>query len=124
MPSVGLPQQVTVRPYMPILTDSMSLLQKLKTGMGSPDWNVSVVVIRLRKRLWGYCPGHAGVKGNEGAGTLAGKAALTSGLRLGRSEVLRSLRHYLAGTKPRASHHRSTGGERGLESGHWSSALP
>ena len=37
----------------------------------------------------------------------------TVGLRLGRSEVLRSLRHYIpAGTKPRTSHLRSPGGER------------
>ena len=42
-----------------------------------------------------YCPGHAGVKGNDRADRLAGKATHTSGLLLGRSEVLRSLRHYL-----------------------------
>ena len=42
-----------------------------------------------------YCPGHAGVKGNDRADRLVGKATLTSGLLLGRSEVLRSLRHYL-----------------------------
>ena len=34
-------------------------------------------------------------KGNDRADRLAGKAALTSGLFLGRSEMLRSLRHYL-----------------------------
>ena len=49
----------------------------------------------LRKLLWVYCPGHAGAKGNDRADRLAGKAALTSGWLLGRSEVLRSLRHYL-----------------------------
>ena len=44
---------------------------------------------------------------------LAGKAiTITGWLRLGRSEVVMSLRHYLAGTKPRTSHHRSRGGER------------
>ena len=42
-----------------------------------------------------YCPGHAGVKGNDRADRPAGKATLTSDLHLGRSEVLRSLRHYL-----------------------------
>ena len=42
------------------------------------------------------CPcGHAGVKGNDRAERLAGKATLASGLPLGRSEVLRSLRRYL-----------------------------
>ena len=65
-----------------ILTDSLRLLQKWKSGMGSPDWNVSMVDIHLGKLLWVYCPGHAGVKGNDRANRLAGKAALTSGLRL------------------------------------------
>ena len=49
----------------------------------------------LRKLMWVYCPRHAGVKGNDRADRLAGKAIITSGLRLGRYEVLRSLRHYL-----------------------------
>ena len=63
--------------------------------MGSPDWNVSMVDIHLRSLLWVYCPGHAGVNGNDRADRLAGKGTLTSGLLLGRSEVLRSSRHYL-----------------------------
>ena len=42
-----------------------------------------------------YSLGHAGVKGNDRANRLAGKAALTSDSLLGRSEVLRSLRHCL-----------------------------
>ena len=66
-----------------------------KSGMGGPDWNVSMVDIHLRKLLWVYCPEYAGVKGNDRAKRLAGKASLTSDLLLGRSEVLRSLRHYL-----------------------------
>ena len=45
--------------------------------------------------IWVYCPGHAGVKGNDRADRLVGKAALTNGLLPGRSEVLMSLRHYL-----------------------------
>ena len=65
--------------------------------MGSPDWNVSMVDIHLRKLQWVYCPvhGHAGVKGNDRADRLAGKVAPTSGLLHGRYEVLWSLRHYL-----------------------------
>ena len=35
------------------------------------------------------------VKGNDRADRLAGKATITNDLRLGGSEVLRSLRHYL-----------------------------
>ena len=96
MPSAGLPQELTVGPhnYAIILTDSLSLLQKVKNETGSPDWNVSMVNIHLRKLLWVYCHGHAGVKGNDRADTLVGKATLTSGLLLRRSEMLRSLRHY------------------------------
>ena len=30
-----------------ILTDSMSLLQKVNGGMGNPDWNVSMVDIHI-----------------------------------------------------------------------------
>ena len=60
-----------------ILTDSMSLLQKVKSGMGSPDWNVSMADIHLRKLPWVYCTRHAGVKGNDRADTLAGNATLT-----------------------------------------------
>jgi len=63
--------------------------------MGNPDWNVLMVDIHLWKLLWVYCLGHAGVNGNDQVDRLAGKATLISGLLLGRSEVLRSLRHYL-----------------------------
>ena len=42
-----------------ILTDSMSLLQQVKSGTGSPDWNASMANIHPRKLLWVYCPGHA-----------------------------------------------------------------
>ena len=73
----------------------MSRLQKVKSGTGSPDWNVSMADIHLRKLPWVYCTGPAGVKGNDRADRLAGKATLTGGLLLGRSEVLRSLEHYL-----------------------------
>ena len=37
-----------------------------------------MVDIHLRKLLLVYCPGHAGMKGNDRADRLAGKAALTS----------------------------------------------
>ena len=55
--------------------------------------------IHLRKILWVYCPGHAGVKGNDRADRLAEKANITGGLRLGRPEVVRSLGHYLRAHK-------------------------
>ena len=45
--------------------------------------------IHLRNLLWMYCPGHAGVKGNDRADRVAGKATIISGLRMGSSEVFR-----------------------------------
>ena len=82
-------------------------------GMGSPDWNVLMVDICLQKHLWVYCPWHARVKGNDRADRLAGKATLRSGLLLRRSEVLRSLRHYLwAQSQGHHTHHRLPGGEK------------
>ena len=90
MPSAGLPQEVTVGPLWPSSSQIQTILiQKMKSGMGSPDWNVPTIDIHLRIFLWVYCPGHAGVKGNDRADRLAGKATLTSGLLLGRSEALR-----------------------------------
>ena len=84
--------------------------------MGSPDWNMSMVNIHLRKLLWVYCLGHAGVKGNDRADRLAGKATITSGLRLGRSEVLRYLRHYLC-AQSQGHHSIDRLEERGVERG-------
>ena len=99
-----------------LLTYPMDLLQNVNSGMGSPDWNVSMVDSHLRKFLWVYCPGHAGMKGNDRAHRLAGKATLTSGLLLGSSEVLGSLRHYLRAQSQR--HHTIDRlEERGVEKG-------
>ena len=63
--------------------------------MGGPDWHVLMFRIHLQILLLVHCSGQAGVKGNDRADRLAGKAAITSDLCVGRSEVLRSLRHYL-----------------------------
>ena len=83
-----------------ILTDSLNLLQKVESGMGCPDWHIAVHSLRLKRLLWIYCPGHAGVGGNERADRLASKADITSGLQLGRAEVLRGLRSFLSKGKP------------------------
>ena len=63
--------------------------------MGIPDWNVSMVDTHLRNLLWANCPEHGDVEGNERADRLEGKTTLTSGLLLGISEMLKSLRQYL-----------------------------
>ena len=99
-----------------ILTDSMNLLQKVESGMGCPDWHTAMHSLRLQRLLWIYCPGHAGVSGNERADRLASTADITSGLQLGRAEVLRGLRNFLSTDKP--EHHSIDRlKERGVEKG-------
>ena len=65
---------------------------------------------------WVYYAGHAGVKGNDRAERLAGKAAITSSLLLEKSEVLRSLRHYLR-AQSQGHHTIDRLEERGVERG-------
>ena len=59
-----------------IVTDSMSTLQKIKGGQLYTSWITSIENSCLKKITWLFCPGHAGVKGNERADKLAGSAAL------------------------------------------------
>ena len=86
-----------------ILTDSMNLLQKVESGTGCPDWHTAMHSLQLQRLLWIYCPGNAGASGNERADRLASTADITSGLQLGRAEVLRGLRNFLSTDKP--EHH-------------------
>ena len=72
--------------------------------------------LRLQRLLWIYCPGHVGVSGNERTDRLASTIDITSGLQLGRAEVLRGLRNFLNMDRPE---HRSIDRlkERGVEKG-------
>ena len=49
-----------------ILADSLSLLQKGKRGIRSPDWHVTIYDTHLPRLQWVYC----GVKGNDRADRL------------------------------------------------------
>ena len=100
MLSAGLPQEVTDHTF-----HTPHRFNELAAK--SEKWNRKPRLERVDDRHppWKsprvYCPGHAGVKGNDGWDWLAGKATLTRGLLLGRSEVLRSLRYYLPAQTPR-----------------------
>ena len=78
-----------------VLYNSKVIYNLCMYGMGRPGRNMSVADIDFRKLLLVYCPGHAGVKGNDRGDRLVDKATLTSGLPLGRSKLLRNLRLYL-----------------------------
>ena len=83
---------------------------------GLPDWHTAMHSLQLRRLLWICCPGHAGVSGNERADRLASTADITSGLQLGRAEVLRGLRNFLSTDKPE-HHNIDRLKERGVEKG-------
>ena len=86
-----------------ILAESSNILQKMESGMGCVNWNTAMHSLWLRILLWIYCPGHAGVSKNERADRLASTANITSGMQLGRAEVLRCLRNFLNMDRP--EHH-------------------
>ena len=70
------------------LTDSMSTLDKIKTGMLYADWVESINRSNLQCVRWIFCPGHSGVRGNERADALADQALNESALTLDPATVL------------------------------------
>ena len=96
-------QRDTLITHAIMLTDSMNLLQKVESGMGCPDLRTSMHSLQLHRLLWIYCPGQDGVSGNERADRLASTPDITSGLQLGRAQVLRGLRNFL--NTDRSEHH-------------------
>ena len=84
--------------------------------MGCPNWHTVMQCLRLQRLLWIYCPGHAGVCGDEWADRLASTADITSGLWLGRAEAFRGLKNFLNMDRP--EHHSiDSPKERGVEKG-------
>ena len=85
--------------------------------MGCLNWHTAMHSRRLQRLLWIYYPRHAGVSRNERADRLARTADITSGLHLGRAEVLRDLRNFLNMDRP--EHHsidrlKERGAEKGI----------
>ena len=59
-----------------IVTDSLSTLEKVRQGNLHADWVSLINESSIQRIVWIYCPGHAGVKGNEEADRLAGNAEI------------------------------------------------
>ena len=98
------------------LTDSMNLLLKVESRMGCPNGHTAMHSLRLQRLLRIYFSGHTGVSGNERVDILASISDITSGLQLGRAEVLRGLRNFLNMDRP--EHHSiDLQAERGVEKG-------
>ena len=95
-----------------VLTDSVNLLQKVESGIGRPDWHTAMHSLRLQRLLWTYCPSHASVKGTEQVDRLASTADITTGLLLGRAEVLFEVEELSDHIQERASQHQLPKGKK------------
>ena len=84
------------------LSRSLCLLQKVESRMGCPDW-LKAMQSSATKTSVDLLSWARQSRGNEQADRLAGTADITSGLQLGRVEVLRGLRNFLNMDRP--EHH-------------------
>ena len=75
---------VSSQDYSRILfvTDSLSTLEKVRQGNLHADWYPLINNSSIRRITWIYCPGHAGVIGNETADRLAGNAQVAPGVQI------------------------------------------
>ena len=80
--------QDTVYESAIILTDSMSTLEKIRKACLHAEWKRAIEQSKLTRVVWIFCPGHAGVRGNERADELAGQAALGDNPKIGQATVI------------------------------------
>ena len=70
------------------LTDSMSTLVKISTGMLHADWTTAISQSSLQSVSWIFCPGHSCVRSNERADALVDQATTESSLTLDPATML------------------------------------
>ena len=71
-----------------VATDSMSTLHKVERKMLYADWNALIRVGGIEQLRSIFCPGHAGVIGNECTDTLVGQATNDGTLTLDPPTIL------------------------------------
>ena len=103
--------------YATILTDSMSTLEKIRGGSLYADWFATIQQSQMMRLQWIFCPGHAGVCGNERADKLAGSAAIEGGLTLDPPTVLSTVRDHLASSREDESFTKEMLVEKGVKFG-------
>ena len=103
--------------YATFLTDSKSTLDKIQGGRLYADWLTSISSSDLRRLQWIFCPGHAGVIGNERADELAGTAVIGGELKLDGPTVLRIVRDHLASRREEGSFTKDLLIEKGVQYG-------
>ena len=99
------------------LTDLMNAMDKILSGSLYADWFRTVQDSQIRRLQWIFCPGHAGVKGNERADRLAGSATIDEGLTLDPPTVIALVRDYLASSRDEESFTKEIVIEKGVQPG-------
>ena len=102
-----------------VATDSQSTLEKVNGGRLYTDWVPLVQGSRLKKITWLFCPGHAGINGNERADQLAGDADINGSLTLDHCQVIKLVKESLLSgdNEDEASLTLSTLKEKGVQRG-------
>ena len=77
--------------HITIVTDSQSTLKKIENHCLRSEWLEAIKKTEMESATWIYCPGHAGVRGNEAADALAGQAVINGGIQFDKHDVLKSL---------------------------------
>ena len=95
----------------------MSTLEKIATGMLYADWAASIKQSNLQCIRWIFCPGHAGVSGNERADALAGQATVESNLTLDPETVFALVSEHLDSCRADTSNTTLTLKEKGVKRG-------
>ena len=88
-----------------IVTDSMSTLQKVEKKMLYADWKSTISASSLERIAWVFCPGHAGVNGNERADKLAGDAETRGTLVLDPPTVMASVKEWFNDNRVESESH-------------------
>lgn len=74
------------RPLTLLLHTSQS--SEISTNMLRREWLEAVNRTKIRSIAWIFCPGHAGVIGNDAADKLAGNAVVSDSVPMDRAEIM------------------------------------
>ena len=95
----------TIHRRIVIVTDSESMLRRVRMGMLRAEWLASLRKSRVENIVWIFSSGHAGVLGNEQADRLAGSAQFGGILMHDKAYVVKMLWKNMCSSKEQVEHH-------------------
>ena len=75
-----------------ILSNSMSMVRKVESGMVRRNWVEVLVQTMIREITFIFVPEHAGIRGNERVDRVAGLSTISEGAAMDPSDILHALR--------------------------------